>query len=184
MATNNFMGEITIFPYTFAPRFYTWCEGQLLAIQQNPSLYSIIGTLYGGDGRTSFGVPHLRGRNPIGWGQGPGLSIHTRPGILGGTSTVTLTASEIPVHAHDITAVFETPPTDNVNNPSVTLNIALTREGTVDFPYLSGSEMVPDTDMADEALSVAGSSIGHENRQPYLAMRFCLAFDGLYPSRN
>lgn len=183
MATDNFLAEISIFPYTFAPRFYTWCEGQLMAIAQNPSLYSVIGTLYGGDARTSFGVPNLRGRAPIGWGHGPALTYYTHPGLLGGSSTVTLSSSELPAHIHDITAVFEPPPVDTLDNPQLTLNIAASSTD-VNFPYLSGSTDTPNVDMAPEAISVAGQQYGHDNRQPYLGLRFCIAFDGIYPSRN
>lgn len=184
MATNNFIAEISIFPYTFAPRDYTWCMGQYLAISQFPTVYSLVGTLYGGNGSTIFAIPNLKGRTPIGWGTGPGLSPLPHPGYGGGTATVTLDYDQIPVHSHDLTVLGEPGPTDNINDPNVTYSLAEDSTGAFVMMFDRTPGAVPDSPFATQAISSAGNGAAHDNRQPYLGLRFCMAIDGIYPSRN
>jgi len=187
MSTTPFIGEIQILPYTFAPLFFVTCEGQLLPISQNPTLYAVIGDFYGGNGRTSMGIPNLKQRAPLGMGQGPGLSPYTI-GNYGGANTIALDQNQIPSHDHTWEGAMGLPDlTDgnipksdrmpvNFNTPNpgggTTVAMAYTWTGTIDTP------------LSDEAVSITGQSHDHENRQPYLALRFCMAIEGIFPSRN
>ncbi|MCW9018197.1 MAG: tail fiber protein [Kangiellaceae bacterium] len=172
-----FIGEIKIFPYTFAPRFWASCDGQLLPISQNTALFSILGVTYGGDGRTSVGLPNLQGRAPMHPGLGPGLTSRYL-GEKTGSDTVVLGERNLPIHQHDVAGVR--------------------RLGTSDTP---DSSLFPATDlilgveqyirtetnlesMASASLATSGGTEFHENRQPSLVMHFCIALAGTYPSRN
>lgn len=160
-----------LFAGTFAPRGWAFCDGQLLAVDQNTALFSIVGTTYGGDGRTTFALPDLRGRAPIQAGQGPGLS----PSKLGqalGTETVTLTEDQMPAHRHALNA--RTSPGKGAQAASNYL------AETPSKPYLDGP---PDTTMGEEAIGCSGLGAPHQNIGPRLAMNFCIALEGIYPSR-
>lgn len=173
-----FIAEIRIFAGTFAPRGWAFCDGQLLPIAQNTALFSLVGTTYGGDGRTTFAVPDLKGRVPMQWGTGPGLTPRVL-GEWGGTPFVTLVEAEIPSHTHTLRAKSAFGTSDSPTNR------ALAREdvGVRDFIYQknSTSNLV---DMAFEALASTGGTQAHENRQPFLALYFIIALVGDYPSRN
>ncbi|MGB0712102.1 MAG: phage tail protein [Gammaproteobacteria bacterium] len=173
-----FIGEIAIKPYTFAPRGWTWCEGQQLSIAQNTSLFAVIGTIYGGDGRVSFAVPHLQGRSPMGVGTGPGLSSRNN-GDLVGNDLVSLVSSELPPHTHTVS--MEKDAADN-NSPN-TAALAFLNQGGAKFIFKNNATNL-DTNLAADAIGTTGDSVGHENRQPYLGIRFCMALDGVFPSRN
>lgn len=161
MAT-PFIGQITLFAGNFAPRGWAFCQGQLLSIAQNTALFSILGTTYGGDGQTTFALPDLRGRVPLQQGQGPGLQSYVL-GQKAGTETVTLTVNEMPAHNHSIT-VTAVPP-----------------GGTI--PAVDG-QLTPTPLNAFEASGMTGGSQPHNNLQPYLALNYIIALQGIFPSRN
>jgi microcystin-dependent protein len=172
-----FVGEIITFAGNFAPRGYAFCEGQLLAVSQNDALFSLIGTIYGGDGRTTFGLPDLRGRTPLGQGQGPGLS-ERRLGSKGGVESVTLTENQMPTHGHG-----GAPPA--TNNPA----ISSSPEGNVlakslDEIYGEGTSSTLRLAPSSTEVSAAGGSRSHNNMPPFLALNYCIALVGIYPSRN
>jgi microcystin-dependent protein len=170
-----FVAEIRIFPFTFAPKGWAWCNGQLLPISQNTALFSLLGTTYGGNGSSTFALPDLQGRAPMHPGQGPGLSLHDL-GETGGSETVSLLESEIPAHAH--TMMAQGAPADT--NVPVNFSIARVVGAT---PYLApaGAPLVP---MADQALPPAGGDQPHNNMQPYLTLNYNIALQGVFPPRT
>ena len=171
---NPFLAEIKIFAGNFAPRGWAFCEGQLLPISQYQALFSILGTTYGGDGRTSFGLPDLRGRAPIGPGQGPALSSY-RQGQQGGLETVTLTTAEMPSHSHPVRAV------DIVGNNADPTGRLLANTSGLDREY---SDATANTSMSANMVASAGGNQSHENRQPFLAIYYIIAMEGVFPSRT
>lgn len=169
-----FVAEIRIFPFNFAPKGWAWCNGQLLPISQNTALFSLLGTTYGGDGRTNFALPNLQGRAPMHPGQGPGLSQHDL-GETGGSETVTLLQTEIPSHRHQFRAnVLDSADT---NAASPTASLALSSGGTL---YQTASNVTMDPN----AMAPAGGSLPHNNMQPYLTMYFNIAMQGVFPPRS
>lgn len=169
-----FVAEIRIFPFNFAPRGWAWCDGQLLPLSQNTALFSLLGTTYGGNGKSNFALPDLQGRAPMHPGQGPGLSLHDL-GETGGSETVTLLESEIPAHAHALRA----------NN---TLAEAATPAGNsiarLTFNAYQTNVSANLVSMAPEALAPAGGDQPHNNLQPYLTFYFCIALQGVFPPRG
>lgn len=166
-----FIAEIRIFPYNFAPRGWAFCNGQLLPIAQNTALFSLIGTIYGGDGRTTTALPDLQGRAAMHPGRGPGLTDR-RLGEKGGSETATLTSQQMPNHTHGLTA------TDRDGRFADPANKYF---GAGNQMYSSGS---PDTALKDTSLETAGGAASHTNMQPFQALNFCIALQGLYPSRS
>jgi len=174
MPLDPFIGEIFMGGYNFPPRGYALCQGQLLSIAENTALFSLLGTTYGGNGQTTFALPDLRGRVPVGWGQGPGLSSNDL-GEAFGTETVTLLTTQIPAHNHQLNAVSE--PGDG-SSPQGTF---LANSGALDKEYKATGTMVT---MNANAVAPAGGSQPHDNRQPYLVMNFYIALFGIFPPRN
>lgn len=170
-----FVAEIRIFPFNFAPKGWAWCDGQLLPLSQNTALFSLLGTTYGGNGKSNFALPDLQGRAPMHPGQGPGLSLHDL-GETGGSETVTLLESEIPAHSHACRAVGGDPA--DLQGPSPARSIARSANG---FAYVSGPANVF---MAPETLPPAGGDQPHNNLQPYLTFYFCIALQGVFPPRT
>ena len=170
-----FVAEIRIFPFNFSPRGWAWCNGQLLPISQNTALFSLLGTTYGGDGKSTFALPNLQGRAPMHPGQGPGLSLHDL-GEQGGSEHVTLLQSEIPAHSHTMRA-NEFTGNNSIPAPSVSL-----AESTGGNAYAPASS--PQTQATPEALSPSGGSVPHNNMQPYLTMNFNIALQGVFPPRG
>lgn len=168
-----FIGQIQLFGFNFAPRGWAFCEGQLLAISQYTALFSLLGTTYGGDGRTTFGLPDLRGRVPIGPGTGPGLSTY-RWGQKGGQERVTLNINEIPSHTHTMMA---TTVAGSSSNPS---GMLLAETGALDKEYGTGAL----TAMNNQAIGQMGGNQPHNILQPYLAVYYCIALVGVFPSRS
>ena len=174
MPSEPFIGEIFMGGYNFAPRGYALCQGQLLSISQNTALFSLLGTTYGGNGQTTFALPDLRGRVPMGWGQGPGLSPNSL-GQVSGTETVTLLVTQMPAHNHLVNAVSE--PGDG-SSPQGTF---LANSGALDKEYKATGTMV---NMNANAVAPAGGSQPHSNMQPYLVLNIYIAIEGIFPSRN
>jgi microcystin-dependent protein len=169
-----FIGEVSMIGFDFAPRGWAFCDGQLLPIAQYTALYSLLGTTYGGDGRTTFALPDLRGRTPIHPGRGPGLSDR-RLGQQVGSETVTVTTAQIPSHTHTLKASSQR---QNTSDPS---NNVLAQQ-----PVEFYDTPQPNDERAMHAGSIANTGGGqaHTNRQPYQAVRFIIALQGLFPSRS
>lgn len=170
-----FVAEIRIFPFNFAPKGWAWCDGQLLPLSQNTALFSLLGTTYGGNGRSNFALPDLQGRAPMHPGQGSGLSLHDL-GETGGSETVTLLESEIPAHTH---AWMGSNQTAENRTPSGQV-FARATGGTLYTTNTSGG-LVP---MAPQAIAPVGTSQPHNNMQPYLTCYFCIALQGVFPPRG
>jgi len=176
-----FVGEIRMFASNFAPRGWAFCDGQLLAISQNDALFSLYGTIYGGDGRTTFSLPDMRGRIPLHQGTGPGLSSR-RLGSRSGLEQVTLTINEIPRHSHNHNANTRK---DNMISP-VNNVLCDPRPGDVTE---EGGRLYDDTDPLDASASFSsightGGSQSHTNLMPTLCVNFIVALIGIYPPRN
>ncbi|NYI43217.1 microcystin-dependent protein [Nocardioides aromaticivorans] len=168
-----FVAEIRIFPFNFAPRGWAFCDGQLLPISQNTALFSLLGTTYGGDGKSTFALPDLQGSVPMHPGQGPGLSLHDL-GEQSGSETVTLIESEMPAHSHQLRA---SPEPADTNAPGAFSTLATSTGGTL-------YQATADTDLGPGALATAGGSQPHNNMQPYLTLSFCIALQGVFPPRG
>jgi microcystin-dependent protein len=170
-----FVAEIRIFPFNFAPKGWAFCNGQLLPLSQNTALFSLLGTTYGGDGKSTFALPNMQGNAPMHPGQGPGLSLHDL-GETGGSDFVTLLESEMPSHSHaqmaNTTTATKSLPTGN--------SFA---KGSSMIPYLAPTG-APVVAMAFQAISLAGSSLPHNNMQPYLTLNFNIALQGVFPPRT
>ena len=176
-ADTPFIGEIRLFGGNFAPRGFLFCDGALLPIAQNTALFSILGTTYGGDGRTTFGLPDLRGRTPIGPGSGPGLT-NRRLGEKLGQETVALTSiSQLASHSHPMVAT-----TDSSTSMMPGGNLASSPPGLLGTRiYADGPQ---NTTMNAAAVGSTGSSLAHNNMQPFLALNYIIAIQGVFPSRN
>jgi microcystin-dependent protein len=172
---NPFVAEIRIFPFNFAPKGWAFCDGQLMSISQNTALFSLLGTTYGGDGKSNFALPDMQGNAPMHPGQGPGLSLHDL-GEMSGSDTVTLLDSEMPAHNHFVQA-FPNP--GNVNTGDPTLSLARSKGGSAYQPP-------PGTNvqMAFQAITPSGGDQPHNNMMPYLTLNFCIALQGVYPPRT
>lgn len=170
-----FVAEIRIFPFNFAPSGWAWCDGQLLPLSQNTALFSLLGTTYGGNGKSNFALPDLQGRAPMQPDQGPGLSLHDL-GETGGSETVTLLESEIPAHAHVVRASSDD---GDLKAPSPSRGLARSIGG---FAYQTdASGLQP---MSDSILTPAGGDAPHNNMMPYLTFYFCIALQGVFPPRG
>jgi len=169
-----FLAEIKIVGFNFAPRNWAFCDGQILPINQNQSLYSLLGTTYGGDGRTSFGLPDLRGRVPRGEGNDTGGS--TAQGQKGGSDNNFLTTAEMPSHTHAVKA------SSVDQNSSTPLANLLAPAGSLRRPLVPYGDGSSNTTAMAATDSTGGQSV--YNMQPFLALRFCIALQGLFPSRN
>ena len=170
-----FVAEIRIFPFNFAPKGWAWCDGQLMPLSQNTALFSLLGTTYGGDGKSTFALPNLEGSAPMHPGQGPGLSLHDL-GETGGSETVTLLESEIPAHSHALTAA-----TTSANSKSPAGNSLGRSSGGNVYLAPAGAPLVP---MSDQAIAPAGGDQPHNNMMPYLTFYFNIALQGVFPPRG
>lgn len=166
-----FVAEIRIFAGNFAPRNWAFCDGQLLPIAQNTALFSLVGTIYGGDGRSTMGLPNLQGRAPMHPGRGPGLTDR-RLGEKVGVNTVTLSAAQLPSHSHNLMS-FNSTSTDTPSSAVGLGNAPIYGAGT-------GTKV----SLASNAVQASGGGQAHNNIQPFLAMNFIIALQGLYPSRS
>ncbi len=170
-----FVAEIRIFPFNFAPKGWAFCNGQILPLSQNTALFSLLGTTYGGDGKSNFALPNLQGSAPMHPGQGPGLSLHDL-GEMGGSDTVTLLRSETPAHNHPVAA--QNVPLGSTAIPSGNV---LTRPASGNLYDTTSPALVA---MSDQALGPAGGNAPHNNMMPYLTLYFCIALQGVYPPRT
>ena len=171
----GFIGEIRMFGGNFAPRGWALCQGQLLAISSNTALFSILGTTFGGDGRTTFGLPDLRGRVPIQQGSGPGLSSYSL-GQHAGQESVTVSGDQMPSHSHAVGCTSEN---GNQDSPTGHRPAAEAVVGA----SVWGDQAASGTMAADMVQNTGGNG-AHDNRQPYLAVNFIICLFGVYPSRN
>lgn len=169
-----FIGQVMLFAGPFAPRGWAFCDGQILSISSNDALFSILGTEYGGDGRTTFGLPDLRGRAPIAPGSGPGLS-HYDLGQAGGVENASLTTDQLPSHTHSLHA--ETNAADQMNPQGRML--ALPAD-----PIYAEVISTDDRTMAPQSIASTGGNHSHYNLQPLLAINYIIALFGVYPPRN
>ncbi len=185
-----FIGEIRAFPYTYAPEGWLECNGQILAMQQYQALAAVLGQTYGGSGNT-FALPNLAGCAAVGMGQGPGLSAYTLGQPPAGAAAVTLTPAELPNHRHTLTAKLAPDTTpgqgDYLASPAgAELMLAFTRpNATTPYTIFPGySNNAPNVTLAPQSLAPAGTVNvqAHENRQPFLAFRFCICWSGVYPT--
>lgn len=168
-----FVAEIRVFPFNFAPKGWAWCDGQLMPISQNTALFSLLGTTYGGDGKSTFALPDLQGRAPMHPGQGPGLSLHDL-GETGGSETVTLLESEIPSHSHAVNAsqadAIERFPAGQLMATGIGIG-----------QYGAAASL---TQLSPQAVTPIGGDQPHNNLQPYLTLYFNIALQGVFPPRT
>jgi microcystin-dependent protein len=179
--SSPFVATVQMFPFNFAPKGWAFCAGQLLPLSQNTALFSLLGTTYGGDGKSTFGLPNMQGNSPLQPGQGSGLSLYDL-GETTGSQTVTLLTSEIPSHNHSFSAT---------SNPGTVLSssgnqLATAHNGSKTIfnnaNYLgTGSTNVV---MSPLCTSIYGSGQPHDNMQPYLTLNFCIALQGVFPPRG
>ncbi len=171
--SDQFLGEIRIFATNFAPKGWAQCNGQLMPLSQNTALFALLGTTYGGDGKTTFALPNLQGRAPLQQGAGQGLAQHSL-GEMGGSATVTLLTSEMPMHSHQLmhsggAASVPTPGPDNAFARTLSAQV-----------YAPGDTSAPAN---PQALAANGGTAPHNNMQPYLTLNFCIALQGIFPPR-
>jgi microcystin-dependent protein len=174
--SNPFVAEIRIFAGNFAPTGWALCNGQLMPISQNTALFSLLGTTYGGDGKSTFALPNLQGSAPLQQGQGPGLSLRVL-GEIGGEQNVTLLSTEMPAHNHTAMAAAGTGLADPANNVWAS---GAKGFGNVYSPSVAASN-VP---MSPVATSIAGGNQPHNNMMPYLCLTFIIALVGIFPPRT
>ena len=172
-----FVAEIRMFGFNFAPTGWATCDGQLLPLSQNTALFSLLGTTYGGDGKSNFALPDLQGNAPMHPGQGQGLSLYDL-GQIGGSEFVTLLESEMPIHAHSISA--STNAADEEGSKAPAGGIPGAQQGSNQM-YTAMANPVA---FANEALAPAGGSLPHNNMMPYLTLNFCIALQGVFPPRS
>src|SRR5438128_1037360 len=174
--SDPFVAEIRIVGFNFPPTGWAYCNGQLMPISQNTALFSLLGTFYGGDGKSTFALPDLQGSTPIGQGQGKGLSERFL-GETSGSDFITLLTSEMPVHTHNL--MGDAVDTGDTRTPSPTVTMAQTSPGNA---YTAATS--PLVQMNFQALAISGSSSPHNNMQPFLVVTFIIAMQGVYPPRS
>lgn len=181
--SDQFLAEIRIFPFNFAPVGWAMCNGQILPISQNTALFSLLGTTYGGNGTTNFALPNLQGAAPLNSGQGPGLSLRSL-GETGGEPAVTLLTNQMPPHNHVISA--STSPGTSLTAAGNQLGIGKTgtkTSQTVANLY-SPNPAQATTGLAPAAMTLAGGNLPHNNLMPFVTLNFCIALQGVYPPRS
>lgn len=174
--SNPFLAEIRIFTGNFAPKGWAQCDGQLMPISQNTALFSLLGTTYGGDGKSNFALPNMQGNAPMQQGQGPGLSLRDL-GENGGEQTVTLLTTEMPTHKH---SVFGGLANDAANPGGNTWGSGQKGFGNVYTPSVQANNL----NMSPNALSISGGSQPHNNMMPFLGLMFIIALQGVFPARS
>jgi microcystin-dependent protein len=190
-----FLGQISIFGFGFAPKGWAICQGQLMPLAQNTALFSILGTMYGGDGRSTFALPNLQGNAAVGAGQGQGLSEYS-PGETGGETAVALLSAEMPSHSHafvaSTAAATAQSPQGNLlaratrafANAGGDAEVAAPAPTQVEADFYSANPGNAKTALASGAIAPAGGNHPHNNMQPYLVLNFCIALQGVMPQRS
>ncbi len=180
--SSPFVAEIRVFGFNFPPRGWAFCNGQLLPISQNTALFSLLGTMYGGDGKSTFALPDLQGSCATFWGQGNGLQLWDQ-GQIQGSEFVTLLQSEMPAHQHVLSAT-----TVNANSPTAANGqLAKAIKGNIQVSNtgrMYSNIATPATPMSPFGLALAGGGLPHNNMMPYLTLNFCIALQGIFPARN
>ncbi len=174
--SNPFVAEIRIFPFNFAPKGWLQCNGQLLPISQYTAVFSLIGTYYGGNGTSNFGLPNMQGNYPMNQGQGPGLTQRVI-GETGGEATVTLLSTEIPSHSHGVACAA----TEGTTSPS---GAVFGGGGRGKQPSYAAASVPASATMAPLAVGLTGGSQPHNNLPPFLTLNFCICIQGVFPSRS
>jgi len=177
--SSPFVAEIRMFGFNFAPTGWAFCAGQLLPISQNTALFSLLGTQYGGDGKSTFGLPDLQGTSPMNQGQGPGLSQRF-VGETAGEQTVTLVQTEMASHNHQMNCFGGAADSDSPGPTTTWSNTGGGRLG----PNLFTATSANNVNMSPNALSITGGSLPHNNMPPYLTVNFCIALQGIFPARS
>ncbi len=173
--SDPFVAEVRIFGFNFAPKGWAFCDGQILPLSQNTALFSLLGTTYGGDGKSNFALPNFQGLSPLQQGQGPGLSLYDL-GETSGSEIVTLLQTEIPQHTHAAQGASGGGLTDPTGNAWA--------GGLKGHPPAYAASSANNVQMNPAALSLTGSSFPHNNLMPYLTLNFCIALQGIYPPRS
>src|SRR5947209_884998 len=181
--SSPFLAEVTMFGFNFPPKGWAFCQGQLLPISQNTALFALLGTMYGGDGKSTFALPNLQDQTAVSWGQGPGLQDY----LLGeqvGVPNVALLTTEIPAHSHFFSATTNqgTTATSAQNQPG--LGQAGTKPNSFNANIYSPNPAKATTALSPQAISISGQSLPHNNMQPYLTLNFCIAMQGVFPARG
>lgn len=174
-----FLGMLAIFGFNFQPRGWAFCAGQLISIAQNSALFALLGTTFGGDGQNTFALPNMQSRIPVGMGQGPGLSSYVI-GQTGGTENVTLLSTQMPQHNHIMTASGDGPTQATASGASLASEV---RGGVNPMPIVYANGATTPVNMGS-ATSLTGGNQPHSNLQPYLAINYSIAAQGIFPSRN
>lgn len=178
--SSPFVGEIQIFGFNFSPTGFASCSGALMPISQNTALFSLLGTYYGGNGQTNFALPNLQGQAACHDGQGPGLSNR----FLGesfGSESISLLTSEIPAHNHGVNAFSQTAAGTGTGTPVNNGGLSFLASSTTSKTFINAPL---NTTLGYNMVAVSGGSLPHNNLQPYLALNFCIALQGIYPPRN
>jgi microcystin-dependent protein len=175
--SNPFVAEIRILTGNFAPTGWAFCNGQLMPLSQNTALFSLLGTTFGGDGKSNFALPNLQGAAPVFWGQGPGLSLRDL-GESGGEQAVTLLQSEVPPHTHSLQA---SPHNADLGSPGPQNSLARSAPGQI---YKVPAGAAAPQPLAQGVLPAVGGNLPHNNMQPYQGLNFCIALQGVYPVRS
>jgi len=176
--SNLYVGQLLLVPYNFNPRGWQFAAGQILPISQNTALFSLLGTTYGGDGKSTFALPDLRGRIPIGSGQGAGLQQYVL-GEVSGAETVTLLTNEMPIHNHNLTAFAAG---NNIGNP---VGLVFSHIGISDGPAAYGASTATLNDtLSQNVVRMAGNNQAHDNMMPYLTLNWIIAMQGVFPTRS
>ena len=184
MSTEPFIGEVKLFGFNFAPKGYATCQGQILSIAQNTALFSLLGTTYGGNGQTTFGLPDLQGRMAIGQGSGPGLPAHSM-GEISGTPSVTLLTSNIPPHVHPAQGItVQVPVSTGGADQSSPAGGFLADQGTDTYSSVSTPGSNYGNLQVGGMTGVTGSGMPIGIMNPYLVMNYSIALQGIFPSRN
>ncbi|HEX8319988.1 phage tail protein [Longimicrobium sp.] len=173
--SDQFLAEIRIFPFNFPPTGWAFCNGQLMPLSQNTALFALLGTVYGGDGKSTFALPDLQGSAPMQPGQGSGLSLRDL-GEMSGVENITLLISEIPVHTHAVNTMSDS---GTLQQPGPDRILARSANATAYQTNTSANLQM----MAPQALALAGGGLPHNNMQPYLTLNFCIALQGVFPQR-
>ena len=183
MSTEPFIGEIKILAFDFAPRSYATCSGQILSIAQNTALFSLLGTTYGGNGQTTFALPDLRGRVPVGQGQGPGLPPYSM-GQLAGTTNVTLLSTNMPIHNHAATGINVRIPVTAASEDSAAANNYIGNAVNDTFGPTASPTASLGAPVVSGSTALAGGSQPFSVLNPYLTINYSIALQGIFPSRN